>query len=679
MRLALRVAMCGLVAPVLAVGAPEAGARPDMSTAVKRAVLRMPFSGGGDTGIESPTKHHHFFGGYAWDLHKTPGAEVRANVVSSDGKVSLVVGTVVDTDRVGFRVPVTVKVGSTTVGTVRFEHLVNVKVSSGATPKPGDLLGYLSSATYKERKCSGGIAYGFPYIDDGWEVCTKWGIHAHVEFRQACWRKGLGTHVAVGAKTGIAMLSSAYASANRGACDNAQMDAVNSEADTEPPTRPTSLTASATASAMKLAWRASADNVGVRKYELSRNGAVVGTTTSTSYTSKNLKCGTSYTFHVRAYDAAGNKSASAGLAAATTECSTPQPAPPPAATPRFELVAERVEQGWDIHGLTAAPDGTIWLLEKNEPWTRARVVSVAPDGHSQTYPLPRHYQGPPKVVRPTGSTVPANGTPDPVVDAAGAIWYLNNPAGTLGRISGASRQEFPLPIIAGELALAANGRDIWILGIVRVRRQGHNEPHAVVLRMAPTGRVLQRTFLNQDRDPSGICWAIAAGFDGRAWIACGDTILAISTTGRVTTYQRPEVPKRCLDQGIWEIARGRTTLWFAGPNAACGPGDAGFLGTISSKGRTRLFKLRRQSLGTPQVLVRGPRGQMWFTSGGGVPYIGHATDSGVVDTYVLPTAITGESRRSWISVGLGSSRDGELLVRLRLFGGLERVFRMTLG
>jgi len=104
-------------------------------------------------------------------------------------------------------------------------------------------------------------------------------------------------------------------------------------ADTQPPSTPTNLrTTGATQTSVSLAWNASTDNVGVSGYGVYRNGASVATTTSTSSTVSGLACGTTYTFAVDAYDAAGNRSAKASLSAATSAC-------PPAAT------AKRVNAG----------------------------------------------------------------------------------------------------------------------------------------------------------------------------------------------------------------------------------------------------------------------------------------------------------------------------------------------
>ena len=79
--------------------------------------------------------------------------------------------------------------------------------------------------------------------------------------------------------------------------------------DTTAPSTPTGLTASGiTASQVTLSWQASTDNVGVSGYRVYRDGALVGSPSSTTFTSTGLAANTSYAFTVAAFDAAGNTS-----------------------------------------------------------------------------------------------------------------------------------------------------------------------------------------------------------------------------------------------------------------------------------------------------------------------------------------------------------------------------------
>jgi chitodextrinase len=103
--------------------------------------------------------------------------------------------------------------------------------------------------------------------------------------------------------------------------------------DTQPPTTPTNLQASNVGqTSLDLGWSASTDNIGVTGYDVYRGGTKTTTVTGLSSTQAGLACGTSYTFTVRARDAAGNSSAQAQLIVSTSACST-APAPPPSSGP----------------------------------------------------------------------------------------------------------------------------------------------------------------------------------------------------------------------------------------------------------------------------------------------------------------------------------------------------------
>jgi len=82
-----------------------------------------------------------------------------------------------------------------------------------------------------------------------------------------------------------------------------------------------------TASSITIVWAPSNDDVGVAGYGVYDGVTRLHTTTATSYTLQKLSCGTAYTLVVDAYDAAGNRSATAVLDATTGPCSTPEPQP----------------------------------------------------------------------------------------------------------------------------------------------------------------------------------------------------------------------------------------------------------------------------------------------------------------------------------------------------------------
>lgn len=67
-----------------------------------------------------------------------------------------------------------------------------------------------------------------------------------------------------------------------------------------------------------LAWQASTDNIAVTGYQVYRNGALVGTSTSAGFTDSGLTASTAYSYAVRALDAAGNQSLNSPVVAVTT-------------------------------------------------------------------------------------------------------------------------------------------------------------------------------------------------------------------------------------------------------------------------------------------------------------------------------------------------------------------------
>ncbi|WP_144658627.1 galactose oxidase-like domain-containing protein [Paenarthrobacter nicotinovorans] len=93
--------------------------------------------------------------------------------------------------------------------------------------------------------------------------------------------------------------------------------------DTTPPSAPTGLVASASAGQIALTWTASTDNVGVSSYRVTRDGAVIGTSPSSSYSDGSVVAGTTYTYTVAALDAAGNVSPPSNNATAQAVAAPP--------------------------------------------------------------------------------------------------------------------------------------------------------------------------------------------------------------------------------------------------------------------------------------------------------------------------------------------------------------------
>ena len=108
-----------------------------------------------------------------------------------------------------------------------------------------------------------------------------------------------------------------------------------SAADTTPPTAPAGLTATAvSASQINLSWPASTDKVGVTGYRVERcqgagctTFAQVATPTATTFNDSGLATLTSYSYRVRAADAAGNLSAYSITATISTQAAPDTQAP----------------------------------------------------------------------------------------------------------------------------------------------------------------------------------------------------------------------------------------------------------------------------------------------------------------------------------------------------------------
>lgn len=88
--------------------------------------------------------------------------------------------------------------------------------------------------------------------------------------------------------------------------------------DTTAPTAPSVSASGTTATGTNLSWSGASDNIGVTGYDVYQNSAFLASTTSTSYAVSGLTAATSYTFFVKAKDAAGNISGASNTVSVTT-------------------------------------------------------------------------------------------------------------------------------------------------------------------------------------------------------------------------------------------------------------------------------------------------------------------------------------------------------------------------
>jgi chitodextrinase len=103
--------------------------------------------------------------------------------------------------------------------------------------------------------------------------------------------------------------------------------------DTVAPTAPTLSASGTTQTTTNLSWSGATDNIAVTGYDVFRNGTLIGsTTTATTFAVTGLTASTSYTFNVRAKDAAGNVSPNSNTVSVTTLAPAPDTTAPTAPT-----------------------------------------------------------------------------------------------------------------------------------------------------------------------------------------------------------------------------------------------------------------------------------------------------------------------------------------------------------
>jgi chitodextrinase len=124
--------------------------------------------------------------------------------------------------------------------------------------------------------------------------------------------------------------------------------------DTEAPNPPTNLSATAANGAVDLTWTAATDNVGVTGYRVFRGGSAIATIGNvTSYTDANVTPNTTYSYTVRALDAAGNVSADSAPAVVTT----------PPASGGSQLTFSPTDDAYIVQGSPTANHGSATTLQ----------------------------------------------------------------------------------------------------------------------------------------------------------------------------------------------------------------------------------------------------------------------------------------------------------------------------
>ena len=242
-----------------------------------------------------------------------------------------------------------------------------------------------------------------------------------------------------------------------------------------------------------------------------------------------------------------------------------------------------------ILDLTAGPDGAVWFTEKQA----ATIGRITPRGMVHLYPLPSPMPGyaPPQVI---GITTGSDG----------ALWFASA-APYAGRLTTAGVFSwFPMPTGSSWVADGPDG-NLWF-----VELNGH------IARVTTTGVVT-----DFPAPPSGnLPVVIAAGPDGAMWFTENAQMIGRLTVSGIYTEYPLDHPSTtaCLAAG----SDGK--VWIA---------EAGYLAEVASNGAMKDHPV--PAISGSAVGCIAPRGKlMWFATSNGV---GHMSSGGAYTTFASPS------------------------------------------
>ena len=157
------------------------------------------------------------------------------------------------------------------------------------------------------------------------------------------------------------------AAGNTSAASNTATATTQAASDTQAPTVPANLgVTGTTSSSVSLSWSASTDNVGVAAYDVFQGGTLAMSVTGTTATVSGLSPSTTYTFTVKARDAAGNVSAASTAVSATTQAGSPPPTGLSGQYRNYDAAApndNQIKPGLSLvnHGTTAVGLSTVTI------------------------------------------------------------------------------------------------------------------------------------------------------------------------------------------------------------------------------------------------------------------------------------------------------------------------------
>jgi chitodextrinase len=181
--------------------------------------------------------------------------------------------------------------------------------------------------------------------------------------------------------TGLAPATTyAYAIVARDAAGNQSSPAsasvtTGTPTDTTPPSQPAGLTGTAASgTVVNLSWSASADNVGVAGYVVTRNGTPIAAPTTTSFADSGLTPATTYSYTVAARDTAGNRSA-----ATSVSVTTPDTLPPSTPTGLTGVASGTAGANLSWNASTDNVGVTDYIVSRNSVQIATRTVTSFAD------------------------------------------------------------------------------------------------------------------------------------------------------------------------------------------------------------------------------------------------------------------------------------------------------------
>ena len=184
-------------------------------------------------------------------------------------------------------------------------------------------------------------------------------------------------------KASYAAFQQAISAATGGTVDCAALKGGQPSGDFRPPTAPAAVAATAANGPLRVdvSWSASVDDASAIAYRIYRNGTWAGTSSTTNWTNIAVGATTTYTYTVRAIDAAGNLGDASPPAIVTTPETSPPTAPAgltaqPATSPtRVELVWQPSTDNVGVAAYEVARDGVVLATAAGTSHTDAAVAA----------------------------------------------------------------------------------------------------------------------------------------------------------------------------------------------------------------------------------------------------------------------------------------------------------------